>query len=245
MIQDGRREPRLVSNAIDLLVVGLAAGSVASIAGCTSEQVTAVTVASVRVTPSTVNAVEGQRHELSALVVDDQGESLPGAVVQWSSDDPTVATVDSTGTVEARSAGTVEIRATFHGVWGSALVRVLPDKALAVSPDSVAMVTGPAGSAPPSEVVYVTNAGVSELDGLTVSVRYPASTSDRWLSAELASSTAPTTITLDADPNPLALGVHRATVVLAADDVDNSPVEIPVTLTVRLLGATADESGGA
>lgn len=233
-----------MSKALGLLVAGVVAPSVASIAGCTSENVTAVTVASVTVAPATVNAVEGQRHELSASVVDDQGQSLPGAVVEWTSDDPTVATVDSTGTVEARSAGTVEIRATFQEAWGSATIRVFSDRAIVVSRDSVAMVTGPAGSAPPSEVVHVTNAGVAELQGLTVSVRYPAGTSDQWLSAELASSTAPTNITLDADPNPLALGVHRATVVVTADDVDNSPVEIPVTLTVRLLGATTDESGG-
>jgi hypothetical protein len=212
------------------LLAGLALG----VAACTSEHVTSVRVTSVVVEPASMNAVEGERHPLAAVVVDDQGDVVADAPVVWTSSDETVARVDGEGVVEAWGPGEVEIRATFHGAWGAAIVRVLPGRAIGVSRDSVAMTTGWFGTDPPPEVVQVANTGVGTLDGLTARVNYSNGPEGGWLAAELGSSQAPTTLTLTADAGRLGVGSYRATVLLAADGPDVEPVEIDVTLRVRI-----------
>jgi hypothetical protein len=214
---------------------GLLAGFAIGVAACTSELVTSVGVTSVTVEPASMNAVEGERHPLDAVVVDDRGEIVPDAPVVWTSSDETVAGVDRDGVVEARGPGEVEIRATFRDAWGAATVRVLPQRAIGVSRDSVAMTAGSIGIDPPPEVVHVANTGVGALEGLTARVRYSDGAERAWLAAELGSSQAPTTLTLTADAAPLGIGVYRATVVLEAEGLDVEPVEIAVTLRVGIL----------
>src|SRR5690606_23006104 len=143
------------------------------------------------------------------------------------------------GTVEALREGSVEIRATFMDVWGSATVQVLPARKIAVAPDSISIVASWYDSSPDPEMVQVTNEGFGILSGLRVSVRYPQGPGRPWLKAELASETAPTTPTLTADPDRLGWGTHRAIVLVASDGVGNSPVETPVGLTMRVSAADA------
>ena len=54
----------------------------------------------------------GDKVDLSARVLDDSGEELTGASVSWSSDDTTVATVDSSGVMTAVGEGTATLTAT-------------------------------------------------------------------------------------------------------------------------------------
>jgi len=221
----------------------LATLTMLSLPACTTEHVTAVDILSVRVEPVGVSAVEGEHHTFRAVVLDGKGVPVPGAQVDWSSGNPSVAAVDQNGTVEALREGSVEIRATFMDVWGSATVQVLPARKIAVAPDSISIVASWYDSSPDPEMVQVTNEGFGILSGLRVSVRYPQGPGRPWLKAELASATAPTTLTLTADPDRLGWGTHRATVLVTSDGVGNSPVEIPVSLTIRVFGAEGADAG--
>ena len=211
----------------------LLAGFAIGVAACTSEHVTSVGVTSVTVEPASMSAVQGERHPLDAVIVDDQGQTIADAPVVWTSSNETVARVDGDGVVEARGPGEAEIRASFRDAWGAAAVRVLPKQAIGVSRDSVVMRAGSLGIDPPPEVVHVVNTGVGALEGLTARVQYTVGAEQAWLAAELGSSRAPTTLTLTADAAPLGMGVYRATVVVEGLDVE--PVEIAVTLRVGIL----------
>jgi hypothetical protein len=65
----------------------------------------------------------GDTIRLTATVVDGNGATIPAAVVEWSSSQPTVATVNSSGTVVGQSPGTTTITARY----GSATATVLID----------------------------------------------------------------------------------------------------------------------
>jgi len=76
----------------------------------------------------------GVRFQLRAVGRDAHGRQFPVVGVQWSSTNPSAATVDSTGTVRTHATGSVEISATVAGTtmrWGSEVVRV---RRLAVDP---------------------------------------------------------------------------------------------------------------
>src|SRR5437870_8824137 len=59
----------------------------------------------------TLNAIGDTLH-LAATVTDQHGATLGGATIIWTTDDSTVATVDSSGSVLARGPGTATIGAS-------------------------------------------------------------------------------------------------------------------------------------
>ena len=111
-----------VSNAG--LVTALAAGS--TIITGTSEgksapssiTVSTMPVASVAVTPAGSQIVVGQTTQLNAEPRDASGQALAGRAVSWSSSDPNVASVSSTGLVTAVAPGQATITATSEGSGG-------------------------------------------------------------------------------------------------------------------------------
>lgn len=91
------------------------------------------------------------------------------------------------------------------------------------------------GANPPATLIAVTNGGTGTLSGLTIgSIGYPTGQPAGWLSASLASATAPTTATVIASVGTLAAGTYTATipVISSATEVANSPRTIAVTFTV-------------
>jgi alpha-tubulin suppressor-like RCC1 family protein len=83
-----------------------------------------VPVASVAVTPQTVNVMVGESAQLTAVVTDTGGHVLTGQTVSWVSSAPQIATVSASGLVRAMSRGSVEIAATAEGKIGSAVATV-------------------------------------------------------------------------------------------------------------------------
>ena len=105
-----------------------------------SAAVTVSQVASrVAVTPATVELTAlGATVQLSAEVLDEQGNALEGAAVAWSNADPSVVTVDTAGLVTAVSNGMATVTATSGSASGSAAVTVLQvASAVAVTPATV------------------------------------------------------------------------------------------------------------
>jgi uncharacterized protein YjdB len=62
--------------------------------------------------------------QLSAAAYDANSNRVSGRPVTWSSDDPTVATVDATGLVTTKKTGVVRISATIDGKSDSSLITV-------------------------------------------------------------------------------------------------------------------------
>ncbi|HSE52919.1 MAG TPA: Ig-like domain-containing protein, partial [Gemmatimonadales bacterium] len=82
-------------------------------------------VSRVDVEPGVTQVILGQSLQLAATPRTASGISVPGRSVTWSSSDPLIATVSTTGMVNGVAlGGPVRIRATVDGVVGDALVTV-------------------------------------------------------------------------------------------------------------------------
>lgn len=208
---------------------------------CTGETVTEVSVSEVEVSPSAVSAVVGESVRLSAVVRDELGEELSSVSLLWSSDDPSVAEVDASGLVHARSSGRVLVRATYEGVSGTSNVRVFAGPGIETSMDSVALLAAVGRPSPEPQVVHVTNEGTGTLGGLTAQARHTDG-DPAWLTAALDGSTAPASVTLTADSDELPAGVYAASLAIASSTSDVTPFEIPVTL--RVAGVVVQATGG-
>ena len=209
---------------------------------CTDENVTQVRVSSVTVAPEMVTVVVGDQVTLTATITDHVGEVVTGASPSWSSEAPSVATVDSAGVARGLSEGAAVIRATFGGASATATVRVVPGPGIDASLAAVALRSGAGGPPPQPVIVHVSNSGTGALTGLAASVEYPSG-APQWLQATLAGTTAPTTLTLTARTSGLAPGVLSATVSITSVLPNVPSVGISVTLT--LAGFSLAETGGA
>jgi hypothetical protein len=103
------------------LLTSLAAAAAAcssSSTGPTAVETASVDTASVEITPAEVQTPGGLRVKLKAVVRDGQGNAMPDEV-EWSTIDPTVASVDPDGTVWSFKSGSTSATATFPGNSGS------------------------------------------------------------------------------------------------------------------------------
>jgi Tol biopolymer transport system component len=100
-----------------------------------------VPVASVTVNPGQRNLVVGDRLPMAAVVKDASNRELHDRAVTWTSSNAAVATVSSTGEVEAKGAGTATITASSEGKDGSAqlTVALVPVAWVQVSPSIVTL----------------------------------------------------------------------------------------------------------
>jgi uncharacterized protein YjdB len=94
--------------------------------GTATITVTGVPVASVTVSPAAASVQAGQTQQLTATLKDASGNVLTGRTVTWSSGNTTVASVNGTGLVTAKVAGSATITATSEGQSGTAAITVTP-----------------------------------------------------------------------------------------------------------------------
>ncbi len=127
------------------IVTGLSAGTATLRATFNSLTATAtatvgnVAVASVSISPATLNLIPGNRGSFAAVVRDASGAVLSNRAVAWSSANPAVASVNGTGEVTANSMGSVLISASSEGKSASALVSVAAAPSLPVASVSVTL----------------------------------------------------------------------------------------------------------
>jgi uncharacterized repeat protein (TIGR01451 family) len=208
------------------------AGAALLVLACTSESVVGVTVGSVSVSPASTTLLVGEARSLSAEVRDERGALIPGTGVSWSSTDASVVSVTPGGIAEGLAQGDAQVRATVDGVTGSATVTVEPGPAIVATPATVA-IFALADSDPPDAVeVEITNGGSGALTGLAAAVEYGAGQSGGWLSVSLASSSAPATLVLTATSSSLPMGDYDAVVRITSPTASNSPVDLPVRLSL-------------
>jgi uncharacterized protein YjdB len=126
--------PTIASVSPTGIVTGVGLGGPVSIiarsegiSGSSMVSVLAVPVAAVTVTPATSSIAQGASTQLISTERDSAGNVLTGRQRTWTSSDPAVASVSSTGLVTGVSpGGPVTITSTSEGVAGTASVSVLP-----------------------------------------------------------------------------------------------------------------------
>ena len=100
----------------------------------------------IRVTPAKVTLYgTGRSQSLKYEVHDKKGNPMAGMAASWTSDKPSVATIDPNGLVRSLAPGRAVMTATFQNLTASAAVEVMDVASLAVSPNRMTLV-GPAGS---------------------------------------------------------------------------------------------------
>ncbi len=88
--------------------------------------------------PQTVHFADaGETKELFVLVIDANDMEIPGAELAWSSENPTVATVDDRGVVTARMEGVTRVTVTSGAISAQVVVIVGTPMTLVVSTESV------------------------------------------------------------------------------------------------------------
>ena len=112
-----------------------------------SVSVTAVPAAAIVIAPSAVTLTKGDTSRFTATVRDASGSVLANRAVTWSSSNPTIATVSSSGLVTAVAAGTATVTARSDAVSATAAVSIAapppaPVAAIVVSLGSTSLAAG-------------------------------------------------------------------------------------------------------
>ena len=142
-------------------------------------------------------------------VLDKKGAPIPGAIVQWESSKPTVATVDGNGVVKSVSAGQAMLTAKFQELTASVRAEVVDVAAITITP-ARATLTGGKGA----RTAFL--AEVKDSTGAAVHL-HPA-----W------SSTTPTIATIDSNGMATAVAEGRAGIIASLGEV-SAPADLTVT----------------
>jgi len=208
-------------------------GALLLIAGCETVFVNVVPPASVEVSPSEVAMAEGESLLLSARVLGGRGEVLPDRPVTWSSRDPAVAGVTTTGRLEGLRAGSTVVRAESGRVGAGVPVSVLPGPSVLLS-DTTLELRAISGSAEVEVVeVQVRNAGAGVLSGLTAMVSLEGDPAPAWMEASLSGTTAPAILTLAVRGTELLPGTFSGQVLVDSPSSRAGPAVIVVSLLVQ------------
>jgi hypothetical protein len=211
----------------------LMAAAALFVVACQEVAVTTVPVDRVEVEPATAQVTVNGSLRLTARVLSETGQVLPGRTIAWTSLDTNIATVDGEGNVSPLAPGTATIRASSGGAAGEATVTVTASPAIAVAPVELSFTGAQNGANPGDRTVAITNSGTGSLTGLAVNIRYSSGQPRGWLSASLSGTTAPATLLLSASQSGLAPGTYTAVVDVSSSAASNSPVGIAVSLIVQ------------
>src|SRR5215831_7810152 len=100
---------------------------------------------------------------------------------------------------------------------------------IGVNPTSLSFTATAGGSNPANQTINISNTGGGTLN-------FTASDNAPWLTVSPASGTAPSTLTASVDISGLAAGTYNGTITVSATGATNTPVSVPVTLTVNGAG---------
>ena len=213
--------------------LGLLALSGLALAGCEDRTISLIEVAEVEIVPDAPVLVAGDSLALSAILRDRNGGALPGRDVDWSSQDPSVASVAANGLVTALAEGTTSIQASVGSVQGSVPVAVEAPPTLEVEELTVTFESLNEESASTRKEVEITGGGGRQLTGLSIDVTHPTGASAGWLEASLSRTITPAILEIAVTPEGLEPGMHRGELVLRANEIADSPLLIQVELEVQ------------
>ncbi|MGH9847153.1 MAG: BACON domain-containing protein, partial [Blastocatellia bacterium] len=100
---------------------------------------------------------------------------------------------------------------------------------IGVSPSSLSFTATAGGANPANQVINISNTGGGTLN-------WTATDNASWLSTGPASGTAPSALTASVNMAGLAAGTYNGAITISATGATNTPVNVPVTLTVTAAG---------
>lgn len=119
--------------------VGIGSATITAVSagksGSITVQVTAVPIARIVVSPTTLTVQPWQTGSLSAVAYDSAGNQLSGRSISWISSDTVRAPVNSQGVVTGNLVGTFTITASSEGHAGTATVKIAPATPVVVGPN--------------------------------------------------------------------------------------------------------------
>lgn len=206
------------------------------------------TVASVTVAPATVSLQPRQTSQLTATPLDSVGGSLSGRTVTWSSANPAVADVSSSGLVTAVAPGTATMTATIEGKSATAAITVTPATVATVS------VTPATATLEPKQTAQLTARALDATSTAltdrkltwTTSSAAVATVNDSGRVTAVAPGSATITATSDGKSGSAAITVNRTSVASVRIAPKPLSLEPPQTrqLSVLLQGAFGDTLTG-
>ncbi len=194
-------------------------------------------ILSIAIKPPAATIKPGDSLAFNFLALDSSGATIIGMPVLFDSRNLSVATVNAAGEARGVALGATYIVVTSgarSSVRDSALLTISNVAApeIALSAATATFVDTALTSDPPAQTLNVTNAAGGVLSDLAVgTIAYGAGGSG-WLTATLASASAPTTLALSVAKGTLAAGTYTATVPVQSATATNSPQNVAVTLTV-------------
>ncbi|MBP6820070.1 MAG: S8 family serine peptidase [Acidobacteria bacterium] len=102
---------------------------------------------------------------------------------------------------------------------------------IGVSPSNLSFAATTGGSNPANQTISITNTGSGTLN-------WAQSDNASWLTVTPASGTAPSTLTASVNISGLAAGTYNGTITVTATGATNTPLSIPVSLTVSSAGGS-------
>ena len=106
-------------------------------------------------------------------------------------------------------------------------IMVAAPSTIAVIPASLQFAYTAGGTVPAAQPIQISNSGTG-----TSTLSWTATASDSWLSLSAASGTAPSTASVSVSPAGLSAGTYNGAIQITAASASNSPLSMPVTLTV-------------
>jgi len=216
----GTNLPRV--SAISAVRAGCTLIAALLVGSCTEPTTPASTL---DITPKDATVLVGGSVQFSALNA--QG------LVTWTSGDPTVATVVSTGFATSAKRGSVQITAADSrgSVSTTMVVRARAELALSATALTFAQQLGSPDA--PAQTVQLTDAGDDKVGALTVSgINYAAGQAGGWLTATLSGSAAPAQLSVRTSAGALQPGTYTATVSLNAAGAAGLDKTVAVTFAV-------------
>jgi len=212
--------------------------------GTAAITVSSAPVATTTVSPAAATLGAGATQQLTATLRDANGNGLTGRVVTWTSENPAVATVSTSGLVTAvgLNGGAANITATAEGKSGSSTITVnpAPVTTVTVSPASASVGTG----ATQQIAATLTDAQGNVLTGRVVTwstdAAGVATVNGDGLVTAVAGGTANITATSEGKSAATAMTV---TIPIAAMSVAPANATIYVGATQQLTGTPVDDNG--
>ena len=207
--------------------------------------VTTIDVASVSITPPATTVSVGSQIPLQALVQDGGGKTIPATDVFWSVQNPSIATISSTGVVTGVALGSTQVAASVNGKSGIATITVekTPVASVVVTPPHVD--AAPGVQAQLSATAY--DAGQNPLSGRAItwstSNAAVATVDANGMMTAVSTGTATITATSEGKNGTATISVSQAAV--ATVTVTPSPITMSVGQTTQFTATLKDAAGNA
>jgi hypothetical protein len=182
--------------------------------------------------PESLTVDVGQQTSLRAFPIDADSAFVASKHVEWSSDQPGVATVDPQGSVTGVALGSATISATADGIQGQAVVTVSPPEVGFGGVDTAHFTTAELDPAPAAQNIPVRTRRAVQLDGLAIGAITYGPDGSGWLLASLDTDTTPAILTLTPQSTSgLTAGTYHASLPVSS----TTPGAIADTLEVELV----------